>query len=147
MTSSLLSSVTCIVFHTVYFLFKIICWSVTHWPILSHLWKWKFSQSSPTLCDPMVYTIHGIIQARILEWVAFLFSRGSSPPKDQTWVSCIAGRFFTSWVTRDALCHLYQALTCCSHVLLERRTLKEHDIGQAISDGRIRKQKGQISVD
>ena len=41
-------------------------------------------------------TVHGILQARILEWVAFLFSKGSSQPKDQTQVSCIAGGFFTS---------------------------------------------------
>ena len=40
--------------------------------------------------------LHGILQARILEWVAFPFSRGSSQPRDQTQVSCIAGRFFTS---------------------------------------------------
>ena len=42
-------------------------------------------------------------QARILEWVAFPFSRGSSQPRNQTWVSCIAGRFFTSWATKEAL--------------------------------------------
>ena len=49
----------------------------------------------------MYYTVHGILQARILEWVAFPFSRGSSQPRDQTRVSCIAGRFFTSWATRE----------------------------------------------
>ena len=48
-------------------------------------------------------TIHGVLQARILEWVAFPFSRGSSQTRDQTPVSCTAGRFFTSWATRDAL--------------------------------------------
>ena len=42
-------------------------------------------------------TVHGILQARILEWVAFPFSRGSSQPRDRTQVSHIAGRFFTSW--------------------------------------------------
>ena len=62
----------------------------------------KFAQSCPTLCVPMDYTIHGILQARILEWVAFLFSRGSSQPRDQTKVSLIAGGFFTSWATRKA---------------------------------------------
>ena len=41
-------------------------------------------------------SVHGILQARILEWVAFLFSRGSSWPRDRTWVCCIAGRFFTT---------------------------------------------------
>ena len=46
---------------------------------------------------------HGIIQARILEWVAIPFSRGSSQPRGQIQVSCIAGRFFTVWATREAL--------------------------------------------
>ena len=46
--------------------------------------------------------VYGILQARIPEWVAFPFSKGSSKPRDQTQVSHIAGRFFTSWVTREA---------------------------------------------
>ena len=50
----------------------------------------------------MDFTVHGILQARILEWVAVPFSRGSSQPRDQTQVSHIAGRFFTSWATREA---------------------------------------------
>ena len=54
------------------------------------------SVMSDTLCDPMDYTVRGILQARILEWVAFPFSRGSSQPRDQTQVSRIAGRFFTN---------------------------------------------------
>ena len=62
----------------------------------------KVAQSYPTLCDPTDYTVHGILQVRILEWVAFPFSRGSSQPRDQTQVSCIAGEFFTSWATREA---------------------------------------------
>ena len=64
--------------------------------------KVKVSQSCPTLCDPMDYLVPGILQARILEWVAFPFSRGSSQPRDQTQVSHIAGGFFTSWATREA---------------------------------------------
>ena len=63
----------------------------------------KVAQLCPTLCDPVDYTVHGILQARILEWVAFPFSRGSSKPRDQTQVSCIAGGFFTSWATREGL--------------------------------------------
>ena len=51
---------------------------------------------SPTLCNPVVYTVRGIFQARILEWVASPFSRGSSQPRDQTQVSHIAGGLFTS---------------------------------------------------
>ena len=58
--------------------------------------KVKVAQSGPTLCNPKDYTVHGIFQARILEWVAFPFCRGSSRPRDRTQVSCIVGRFFTS---------------------------------------------------
>ena len=59
--------------------------------------KVKVAQLCPTLCNPMVYTVHEILQARILEWVNFPFSRGSSQPRDWTQVFCIAGGFFTSW--------------------------------------------------
>ena len=59
-------------------------------------WFVKVIQSCPTLCDPVNCADHGILQARILEWVAFPFSRGSSQPRDQTQVSHIAGGFFTS---------------------------------------------------
>ena len=62
----------------------------------------KVAQSCPTLCDPMDYMVHGILQARILEWVAFPFSRGSSQPRDQTQVSRITGGFFISWAKREA---------------------------------------------
>ena len=58
------------------------------------------AQSWLTLCDPMdcstpFSSIHGILQARVLEWIAISFSRGSSQPRNRTGVSCIAGRFFT----------------------------------------------------
>ena len=58
--------------------------------------KVKVTQLCPTLCDPMDYTVHGILQARILEWVAIPFSRESSQPRGQTQVSQIADGFFTS---------------------------------------------------
>ena len=58
------------------------------------MWKCEVTQSCLTLCDP--YTVHGILQARILEWIAFPFSRGSSQPRNRTQVSHIAGGFFTS---------------------------------------------------
>ena len=65
-------------------------------------WCWvkmKVAQLCPTLClcDPMDYVVRGILQARILEWVAYPFSRASSQPRNWTRVSCIAGRFFTNW--------------------------------------------------
>ena len=56
----------------------------------------EVAQSYPALCDPVDDTVPGLLQARILEWVAFPFSRGSSQPRDRTQVSRIAGRFFTS---------------------------------------------------
>ena len=64
-------------------------------------------QLCPTLCDPMDYSplgssVHGILQARMLEWVVISFSRGSSWPRDQTWVSCIAGGLFAIWATRES---------------------------------------------
>ena len=64
--------------------------------------KVKIAQLCLILCDPMDYTDHGILQARILEWAAVSFSRGSSQARDQIQVSCIAGAFFTSWATREA---------------------------------------------
>ena len=54
--------------------------------------KLQVAQSCPTLCDFMDYTVHGTLQARILEWVTYPFSSGSSQPRDQTGVSCIADR-------------------------------------------------------
>ena len=57
------------------------------------------AQSCLTLCDPIDSSVCGISQVRILEWVAIPFSRGSSQPRDQTRVSCIAGRFFTPSTT------------------------------------------------
>ena len=69
--------------------------------------KSEVTQSCLTLCDPVDCSppgssLHGILQARILEWVAISFSRGSSWPRDQTQVSCIAGRRFNLWATREA---------------------------------------------
>ena len=61
----------------------------------------KVAQLYLTLCNPVVYTVHGILLAKILEWVAFPFSRGSSQLRDGTQVSWIAGRFFIGWVTRE----------------------------------------------
>ena len=65
------------------------------------------TQSCPALCDPMDYSPpgssdHGILQARLLEWVVLPFSRGSSPPRDTTRVSPVVGGFFTIWATGEA---------------------------------------------
>ena len=62
----------------------------------------KVAQSCLTLCYPTDYTVHRILQGRILEWVAFPCSRGSSQPRDRIQISYIAGGFFTSLATREA---------------------------------------------
>ena len=107
----------------------------------------KVVQLCLTLCDPMDYTVYGILQARILEWVAFPFSRGSSQPRDQTQVSCIAGGFFTSWATRETLLFssvaqsyptLCDPMNCSTpglpvhHQLLEFTQTHVHWVGNAI---------------
>ena len=77
-------------------------------PKILGLSKWsEAAQSYLTLCDPMDCSLpgsslHGILQARVLGWVAISFSRGSSRPRDQTQVSCIAGKCFNLWATREA---------------------------------------------
>ena len=79
-----------------------IAWSVSS--------KVNVAQSCLTLCDPMDCSlpgssVHGIFQARVLEWVAISFSRRSSQPRDRTQVSCVVGRRFTIWATREvSLC-------------------------------------------
>ena len=60
--------------------------------------------------SPLGSSIHGILQARIMEWVAIPFSRGSSQPRDQTQVSHMAGRFFIIWATREALQYKIKSL-------------------------------------
>ena len=67
----------------------------------------EVAQSCLTLCNPLDFSlpgssIHGIFQVRVMEWIAIFFSWGSSQPRHQTWVSCISGRHFTIWVTREA---------------------------------------------
>ena len=78
---------------------SISCFSILFVPSSQSSMKVKVTQSCLTLCDPKNYTVYGILQARILEWVAFPFSRGSFQPRDRTQVSHFAGRFFTSWAT------------------------------------------------
>ena len=69
-------------------------------------------QLCPALCNPIGYSVpgssvHAILQARILEWVARPFSMGSSQLRDWTCVSCIAGRFFTHWATWEVSTHMH----------------------------------------
>ena len=65
---------------------------------LSHVWL----SMTPWANSLPGSLVHGVLQARILKRVAIPFSRGSSPPRDQTWASCIAGRFFISWASGEA---------------------------------------------
>ena len=78
--------------------------------VYMYIWsdmKCLVTQSCLTLCNrmdcsPSGSSVHGILQARILEWVAIPFSRRSSWPREQIWVSCLAGRLFTIWANREA---------------------------------------------
>ena len=82
------------------------CWVTSLSPPFKEV-KWsEVTQLCLTLCDPMDCSLsgssaHGIFQARALEWIAILFSRGSSQPRDRTRVSHVAGRRFTVWATRE----------------------------------------------
>ena len=72
--------------------------------------KWKSLSHIQLFATPWTNTVHEILQAKILEWVAFPFSRGSSQCRDRIQVSCIAGRFFPSWATSEAqiiVSHVY----------------------------------------
>ena len=72
------------------------------------------SNSCDTMdCSAPGSSVHGNLQARLLGWVAISFSRGSSQPKNQTWVFCTAGRFFTDWAMRVALYHYTSYLFQC----------------------------------
>ena len=84
------------------YLIQLYRYLVNEWKLLSRLWLFV---------TPMDYTVHGILQTRILEWVAFPFSMGSSQLRDWTRVSPFAGGFFNNWSTREALlafrCYIY----------------------------------------
>ena len=77
--------------------FSLVWLSAIPWTVV----KVKVAQSFPTLCDTMDCIVYRILQARILEWVTIPFSRGSSHPRNWAQVSRTAGRFFTSWATKE----------------------------------------------
>ena len=89
----------------------------------------KLLQLCLTLCDPLDYSppgssFHGILQARLLEWVPISFSRGSSWPSDWTQVSCIVGRLLNDWAT-DSLGVPGKPLNHCNYVYQEKSGEKE----------------------
>ena len=77
-------------------------WVVTSDALCVLVTRWCLTLCGPMGDSPPGSSIHGIFQARVLEWIAISFSRGSSWPRDWTWVSCIAGKLFTVWSTREA---------------------------------------------
>ena len=92
------------------------------------------AQSCLTLCDPMCYnppgsSVHGTLQAKIQEWVAMPFSRGSSRPRDQTRVSCTAGRFFTIWASREAPGDLLPSLVVLGRLSTQRTPANQLQLG------------------
>ena len=103
-------------------LLRLLHWQVGSLPLMPpgkpifYLWWW-FNHSVvsnscfPMGCSPPGSSVHGILQARILEWVAISFSGGSSWPGNRTWVSCIAGGFFTNWT---AIIKDWLGSPCCT---------------------------------
>ena len=105
--------------------------------VMTYLWSRCESESeSHSVVSyslrPMDYTVHGILQARKLDWVAFPFSEGSSQPRDWIQVSHIADRFFTSWATREMLLNqpTQNVVAECNHWLLFISQLGSSDVGQ-----------------
>ena len=115
---------------------NLVCLNLLQWILLSARTVWykhslappvvvKFTQLCLTLCNPMNFIVHGILQARILEWVAFPFSSRPSWPRNWTRVTCIAGAFFTNWAMREAPV-LY--CKCWTTDSLSPTATKKHDI-------------------
>ena len=108
------------------------------------------TQSCLTLCDPMVgslpgFSVHGILQARILEWITIHFSRGTSQPRDRTLVSCIAGRLFTVWAIGKSLSSGQESACQCRghrfgpgrfHILQGESACNAQDPGSVPGSGR-----------
>ena len=102
------------------------------------------TQSCPTLCDPMDcsppgFSVHGILQARILEWIATPFSRGTSQPSNQNLVSYMAGKFFTVWATGKSsmLCSCYlRAIPGSYHQLLAHSMSWVRAVGKGVGSSR-----------
>ena len=91
--------------------------------LLLLIYKSEVAQLCPTLCHPMDCSppgssVHGILQARVLEWVAISSSRGTFQPRDRTQVSCVAGRRFTFWATREAPSVQFSSVQSLSRVRL-----------------------------
>ena len=118
----------------IYEILSILIWLSLEWPVSSmrsHICEplrckgeGEVAQSCPTLCDPMDcnllgFSVHGILQARTLEWIAISFSKGSSRPRDRTRVSCIGGRRFNFWATRVQKSHKM-------HIVLKREVSLAH---------------------
>ena len=105
-------------------------------------WQSEAAQSGPTHCDSMDYStrdssVHGIFRARVLEWAAISFSRGSSGPRDQTQVSHIVGRCSTIWTTR--VVRYLQTIVydiCCDQRQKSRVDLKTTPFGPGCSISR-----------
>ena len=100
-------------------------WEKRKWCMFNWNKESEVAQSCLTLCDPMdcslpSSSVHGIVQARILEWVAISFSRGSSWPTDGTCISCIDGWILYHWATREAPTYIKAPLNIvvCVHLLL-----------------------------
>ena len=109
--------------------FLTLCW-------IPWKWKWECSRAlCPALCDPVDgsppgSSIHGILQARILEWVAISFSRGSSWPRDRTQVSRIAGRCFNLWPSFPGYHRRFWKSVWFNHTLMNLVSLRRQKLNR-----------------
>ena len=108
-------------------------WILSLCSVTYYLCRSEVTQLCPSLCNPLDCnlpgsSVHGVFQAGVQEWVAISFSRGSFQSRDWTWVSCIAGRLFTVWSSREAwnkapnlsepsFSHLWNIIACLSYFI------------------------------
>ena len=102
-------------------------------------WVSEVSQSCPILCDPMACSlpgssIHGILQARLLQRVAISFSKGSSQPRDQTRVSQIGGRCFNLWATREDYCKFIKSVISAQNKQMDHEHSKKFRYSSCLYD-------------
>ena len=111
----------------------------------------EVTQSCSTLCNPVdyslpVFSIHGILQARILEWVAISFSRGSSRPRDWTQVSHIGGRRFNLWATGETLKWRWNPCICSlKEITSELKIVKVREYKKLFHENKNQK-KAEVAI-
>ena len=122
----------------------LLCWRID---IFIRCFCCSVPKSSPTLfdcmdCSPSGFSVHGVFQARTLEWVAISFSRRSSWPRDWTWVSHTVGRRFTVWATRKYKKDLNDPNNQDGVITYLEPNILECEVKEALGNGTMNKASG-----